>query len=189
MLAELSRQFNRILEELEQNNRLRWGVLIILLLAVVWLLLVMSDQNRAFRLDRQQYVTTLHDLGQIEEEQVWRQRLSLAQQDRESLQAQLWSAPSDGLLVAELQTALRRMMDESGLTSMNIQVGSAQPLTSPQGGRVIRARIRAAFKENKMLDLIAALESSPHLLVQEQVSFNYGNKRVDISLRAYGITP
>ena len=39
-----------------------------------------------------------------------------------------------------------------------------------------------------MLDLIKALESSPHLLVQEQVTFNYGNKRVDISLRAYGIT-
>ncbi len=46
MLTELSRQFNRLQEELEQNNRLRWGVLIILLLAVVWVLLVLSDQNR-----------------------------------------------------------------------------------------------------------------------------------------------
>ena len=189
MLTELSRQFNRFQEELEQNNRLRWGVLIILLLAVVWLLLVLSDLNREIRLDRQQYVDTLHDLGQIEEEQVWRQRLSLAQHDRQSLHAQLWSAPSDGLLVAELQTALRRMMDESGLRSVNIQVGSAQPLTSPQGGRVIRARIRAGFEDNRMLDLIEAIESSPHLLVQEQVLFNYGNNRVDISLRAYGITP
>ena len=36
---------------------------------------------------------------------------------------------------------------------------------------------------------VEALESSPHLLVQEQVSFKFGNKRVDISLRAYGITP
>ena len=36
---------------------------------------------------------------------------------------------------------------------------------------------------------IEAIEFSPHLLVQEQVLFNYGNNRVDISLRAYGITP
>ena len=56
MLTELTRQINQLEEELEQNNRLRWGVLIILLLAVIWLLLVMSDQNRAFRLDRQQYM-------------------------------------------------------------------------------------------------------------------------------------
>ena len=182
--------------EVDENNYLRLALYFILLLIVFWFVLVLSDENEKLGLQYKKLSVELADLLSIGDEAAWQERISEEQKNLESLSRLLWVGESENQKVALFQSALRKLVSESGITRSSVTVGKPIWLNEEMGLKQVRGRIRGGFHGNAALQLVTLIESHQPVFVIENIDIenNYryparGNRLMFDVVSFYEVSP
>jgi hypothetical protein len=184
-LQELS--VENVRAEIADNFRLRIGLWSVLGIFLVWVSLVWSDVNamlyQSIKEQQQVYVR----LQDIEGEDIWQGRLSEVQAKVSQLETKLWSADSEGLAKAKIQSELATLTKPSGVEKQVIKVGSPQLLEDFQGVSRVRARVGVTLQSDELHTLLNNLDSSEKLLVVDQLNFKFirGKWNIELMVSAF----
>lgn len=184
-LQELS--VENVRAEIADNFRLRIGLWSVLGIFLVWVSLVWSDVNamlyQSIKEQQQVYVR----LQDIEGEDIWQGRLSEVQAKVSQLETKLWSADSEGLAKAKIQSELATLTKPSGVEKQVIKVGSPQLLEDFQGVSRVRARVGVTLQSDELHTLLNNLDSSEKLLVVDQLNFKLigGKWNIELMVSAF----
>lgn len=186
-MSLLKSQWQLIVQELRSNDRLRWGLGVICVLALIYLSMVFSDVNALKKQEFYRLGNERAELSGLETDSLWQQRLTLENQQISIFYAQLWQAESESLALADIQSELVQVAHQAELTAINIKMGTLQPHADLQDVRKVRARFRANYQDDQILKFLNRVESHNPVFVFERLDLkiNKGKGSVDALIVSY----
>jgi len=183
----LKSQWQTTVQELRSNDRLRWGVGVICVLALIYLSLVFSDINALMRQEFYRLSNERSEFSGLETDSLWQQRLNLENQQISILQAQLWQAESESLALADIQSELVQIANQAELASISIKMGTLQPHADLQDVSKVRARLRASYQDDQILTFLHSIESHGSVFVFERLDLksSKGKGSIDALIVSY----
>jgi len=161
MNAWLRREWNKTREQLDANPRLRWGVLAIPLIGLLYLNLVVSDaRHEALEaLGELQY--QLAEASQLAGQDEWVNRL---EQVRARLDKQLarhfGKAESEAFARADIQASAQALLSSQNLEKIRIEVSTAGKPSPSTDLIPLQVRLAGNAQGEQLYSLIASLESA-----------------------------
>ena len=185
--GKIAEQRQQLQAELQDNVRLRFGILMILVLVLTWVSLVWADINQALYEDVKYKEAELLALGELEAEAVWQQRLAETGNVEQALRGQLWSAASAGLVQARIQAAIDQAIRRDEGIRQVVNVGVPQPVDEVPGVSRLRLRVGTSLTPAQLMEALANLEGSPNKLWIERLELRRTGLRwnVELMLAAY----
>ena len=190
-MMKLASLQQRLGEELNASDRLRYGIYSIAGLVTIWIWLLLADVNVELKRSFHNTSARLADLQSVGDQGTWEERLGEEQQIELRLRNLLWSSATENQTLAVIQSTIRSKAEASGVSSMSVTVGSPQWLVEEQGLKQVRTRIRARGSTNEALKLIALLEEEEPQLYVEKLSIKVltgprsGGNRINVDVLAY----
>jgi hypothetical protein len=188
-------------QELQDNPRLRLGLLAVA--ALLWLfgLFELDDRLRATERERARLTDELARLRVAAAEQQWPTLRDRVKQRLDDYRALAWREESEGRMQATLQDWLREQFTAVGLQPRDLQVsvlpasaGAAAPPAAsaparkaelPSDLRIARARMAFDFQPDGLHRLLAALNASRRWIWVSRLSVDNGSRRsVELELEA-----
>lgn len=188
-------------QELQDNPRLRLGLLAVA--ALLWLfgLFELDDRLRATERERARLTDELARLRVAAAEQQWPTLRDRVKQRLDDYRALAWREESEGRMQATLQDWLREQFTAVGLQPRDLQVsvlpasaGAAAPPAAsaparkaelPSDLRIARARMAFDFQPDGLHPLLAALNASRRWIWVSRLSVDNGSRRsVELELEA-----
>jgi hypothetical protein len=190
-------------QELQDNPRLRAGLLAVA--ALLWLfgLFELDDRVRAAERERARLSDELARLRVAAAEQQWPALRDQVKQRLDDYRALAWREESEGRMQATLQDWLREQFAAVGLQPRDLQVsvlpasaGAAAPggasasaparkAELPTDLRIARARMAFDFQPDGLHRLLAALDASRRWIWVSRLSVDNGGRRsVELELEA-----
>ena len=176
-MNSLAQSISQIEDELAKNDRLRWGVGAILILGFAYICLILSDLNGNLYIGYQQLKATSEEIAELATMEVWQERLVKEQEAAHQFEHYLWQGESEGRILANFQTRVRGISEESGLSKINIETGSAQPHEQLAGVFKVRARLRAQIDNDLIAKFLHQVETHDPLLVFERLDISRSNRK------------
>ena len=179
--------------ELNVNDRLRYGVLSIVMLTMVWLTLVLSDINTKAAQDYRKRSYTLIELQSIAGPEVWDERKKSLEVAGQLLQENLWAAATRSQALAAIQTTLRKMSSDSAFDKTTVTVGTPLLLDEALDLYQVRIRVRGSYISDSALLFVARVEDFRPKLSIENMSMavvpsrTQGHNRFNADILAYFI--
>ena len=175
--------------EFAGNARLRWGVWLILGIALFYCILVQSDRVAAVHDD---YVAETGHMTKAEtillDRQDWPQLLEAEREAYRERMAIFWQAETAGLAQAKLQAALTSVIDGFDLRKPRIRSGGSHPVPGlPEVWRV-QARLDGGYRPEIEPQILHALATYPKKLIVDRLDLRRRGRRdshVALILSAY----
>lgn len=156
----LLREWSKTREQLDANPRLRWGVLAIPLIALLYLNLLVSDLRHEERAAIGELQQQLAEARQLAEQDEWVERL---EQVRARLDEQLsrhfGRAESEAFARADIQAGAQALLAAQSLDKIRIEVSTAGKPESTTGLIPLQLRLAGNAQGEQLYALIASLES------------------------------
>lgn len=155
-----------LLEQLKQSLNLRtlYALIALGFLLGVMIIFRLSDAAASAALEREQVESRLARHGGAIDEAAWLQRAEDAQNTLSAWRATRWSGPTAGVVAAELQSALSRVIASAQLSSLAINVEPA-PVELPNG-TVLRFSVSTDSQNGaNVAKTLAALATHEPMLV------------------------
>ncbi len=192
--------------ELQDNRRLRLGLMAVV--AIVWVLalLQLDDHLSAARQEEGQLRGQIIRLQAMGKEDRWPGYRDRVTKNLAQFRARAWREESEGRIQAHLQDWLREQLAEGGIKADELLVSLPQGYETPAEGteesmtgiektrseddlppemRVVHARLTFAFHEQPFLKLMNAISGSAHWLWIERLTVrNWGKRTVELELGA-----
>ena len=180
-------QFSSLKKDAETNQRLRWGIFLIVLLTLFYIALVLDDQQVEMMSEYQHLTLQKLELADLEPHAIWQQRATDEEKSLAEKEIAIWAAGSEALVRARIQSAITDHAEATELVSFNMRVGSFQPHIELSDISTIRLEFNAVYLADNILDFVSALESSTPLLKMESMSLRVGkkNNRARLMILAY----
>ena len=181
--------------ELNVNDRLRYGVLSIVMITAVWLTLVLSDINSEAYQDFRKRSYALIELESIAEPEVWEERRKSLEIAGQVLQENLWVAATRSQALAAIQTTLRKLSSDSAFEKTTVTVGTPLLLDEALDLYQVRIRVRGSYISDSALLFVARVEDFRPKLSIENMSMAVvptgrpGRNRFNADILAYFIEP
>lgn len=160
MNAWLLREWSKTREQLDANPRLRWGVLAIPLIGLLYLNLVVSDARYEERAAIGELQQQLAEARQLAEQDEWVERL---EQVRARLDEQLsrhfGRAESEAFARADIQAGAQALLAAQSLDKIRIEVSTAGKPESTTGLIPLQLRLAGNAQGEQLYALIVSLES------------------------------
>lgn len=188
----------KILTELRNNARLRWGVALILALLWLYGLMLLNEAQQA---QQQQYRAGAQTLARLEAQLTqaeWLTRVESAKTLVVQLESQLWQAPTSGLAQAAFQDWLNATLQKAGAVRPIITVtvvdeitaASAYPETAagstPPDLWKLTAKLGFAFEAEKLLTVLSEIESNDKRIIIGSLHIRkQPTAHVEMELHAY----
>ena len=183
----LQESWARTKAELADKPRLRAGVWLIAGIALVYCLLAQADRLAdAYR----EYAHQTDGLARVESALIrtdWPQLLEAEKQNQQQLQAALWRADTPGQAQAQLQQAIRTMIDGLDLRKPRIRPGITQPVPELPGVVRVQVELVCRYRSAAALDLLNAVAISPTRLVVDRLVLRRESGYMEMLLSAYFI--
>lgn len=178
-------RLDALLAEWGRNRRLRWGVLLVAVILVLYVYLASIDWRDGVAseyAERQQYLLKMQSLvGQDE----WLERASDAGRLRAGLDAAIPSTATVGLAQAGVQTWARDLSATQG-ADIQVQALAAQPVDNRPGIVRVPMIISGSLPPNKVVGLIRQIESNANLTVIDQAMIlNRENQTFSLTFVAF----
>ena len=175
--------------EFAGNARLRWGVWLMLGIALFYCILVQSDRVAVVHDD---YVAETEHMVKAEtilrDRQDWPQLLEAERETYRERVAGFWQAETTGLAQAKLQAALADVIDGFDLRKPRIRSGGSQPVPGlPEVWRV-QARLDGGYRPELEPQVLHALATYPKKLIVDRLDLRRRGGRdshVALILSAY----
>lgn len=160
------------LEELAENQRLVWMIWGIGYLLVLYLIVGLYEYNQVLgdtysRLERE-----AARMSGVQDEALWRERLDAEKELRDVLLGSCWSARSERLASADVQTRLQDITSENQLENSRLNMARAEVHELDPGVFwLIRANISGRIERGRVVPLVEALEAGDKHFVIEQLRY------------------
>ena len=158
----------RLGRELDENQRLRYGLFAIALLAVFYALSGLSAMRSRISADYTQDLERLERIQHTAEERGWNKRAADAQSLLAELQAQIPHSDSVGLAQATFQGWLRSAAIATD-PKLNIHIGTPQRVADNSPYWEIPAQLAGSLSHAKALELLRRIESRKDLVVIKRI--------------------
>jgi hypothetical protein len=195
---------SKLLDELRNNPRLRWGVLAIVGTCWLYGVLMLGDaqqlQLRRLQADTQNLARLRATLAQPE----WLQRVAPAKTMAVQLEGRLWQAPTAGLAQGAFQDWLNSSLLQSGIAKPQISVTVLDDVTTetnasatspgankssnatPTGLWKLNAKLNFEATTPQLLNLLNQLEGNEKQIIVATLNVHKDpTPRVDMELNAY----
>lgn len=161
MNAWLQREWANSRAQLDANPRLRLGVLVIPLIALLYLNLLLSDA----RSEQHQVITDLQeqlvDASQLAEQDAWLERLDQARAQLDAQAArQFGKADSEAFARADIQASAQALLAEQNLEQIRIEVSTAGKADASSALIPLQLRLAGNAQGEQLYALIAAMEAA-----------------------------
>jgi len=179
--------------ELNVNDRLRYGVLSIVMITIVWLTLVLSDINSEAYQDFRKRSYALIELESIAEPEEWEERKKSLEIAGQVLEENLWAAATRSQALAAIQTTLRKLSSDSAFDKTTVAVGTPLLLDEALDLYQVRIRVRGSYISDSALLFVARIEDFKPTLSIENMSMvvvpsrTPGHNRFNADILAYFI--
>lgn len=179
--------------ELNVNDRLRYGVLSIVMITIVWLTLVLSDINSEAYQDFRKRSYALIELESIAEPEEWEERKKSLEIAGQVLEENLWAAATRSQALAAIQTTLRKLSSDSAFDKTTVTVGTPLLLDEALDLYQVRIRVRGSYISDSALLFVARIEDFKPKLSIENMSMvvvpsrTPGHNRFNADILAYFI--
>jgi len=179
--------------ELNVNDRLRYGVLSIVMITIVWLTLVLSDINSEAYQDFRKRSYALIELESIAEPEEWEKRKKSLEIAGQVLEENLWAAATRSQALAAIQTTLRKLSSDSAFDKTTVTVGTPLLLDEALDLYQVRIRVRGSYISDSALLFVARIEDFKPTLSIENMSMvvvpsrTPGHNRFNADILAYFI--
>ena len=179
--------------ELNVNDRLRYGVLSIVMITIVWLTLVLSDINSEAYQDFRKRSYALIELESIAEPEEWEERKKSLEIAGQVLEENLWAAATRSQALAAIQTTLRKLSSDSAFDKTTVTVGTPLLLNEALDLYQVRIRVRGSYISDSALLFVARIEDFKPTLSIENMSMvvvpsrTPGHNRFNADILAYFI--
>ena len=179
--------------ELNVNDRLRYGVLSIVMITAVWLTLVLSDINSEAYQDFRKRSYALIELESIAEPEEWEERKKSLEIAGQVLEENLWAAATRSQALAAIQTTLRKLSSDSAFDKTTVTVGTPLLLDEALDLYQVRIRVRGSYISDSALLFVARIEDFKPTLSIENMSMAVvssrtpGHNRFNADILAYFI--
>jgi len=179
--------------ELNVNDRLRYGVLSIVMITIVWLTLVLSDINSEAYQDFRKRSYALIELESIAEPEEWEERKKSLEIAGQVLEENLWAAATRSQALAAIQTTLRKLSSDSAFDKTTVTVGTPLLLDEALDLYQVRIRVRGSYISDSALLFVARIEDFKPTLSIENMSMvvvpsrTPGHNRFNADILAYVI--
>ena len=188
-MSALGQGLAHLAAEFAGNARLRWGVWLMLGIALFYCLLVQSDRKAAVH---DEYVAETDRMMKTEmillDRQDWPQLLEAERETYRALTARFWQAETAGLAQAKLQAALTGVIDGFDLRKPRIRSGASQPVPGlPKVWRV-QVRLDGGYRPELEPQVLHALATYPKKLIVDRLDLRRRSQRdshVALILSAY----
>ena len=164
-----SRLFRPLVTELSANARLRWGVLLILGLLLVYAILWQSDRLADARRDYEDVTEQLARAASVLDQ---KDNFALLDAERETyrrISSMFWKAETEGLAQAQIQSALGRLFSRLGLRNTRFRSGSSQPVPDLPGVWRVQVRADANYRPGLELRIVHALATHPKKMIVDRL--------------------
>ena len=173
--------------ELADKPRLRAGVWLIAGIVLVYCLLAQADRlTDAYR----EYARQTDGLARVASalsRTDWPQLLEAQGRNQQALQAALWQADTSGQAQAQLQQAIRTMIDGLDMRDPRIRPGVTQPVPELQGVVRVQVELVGRYSGAAALELLDAVATSPAKLVVDRLVLRRDGGYMEVLLSAYFI--
>ena len=176
-MNSLAQFISQIEDELTKNDRLRWGVGAILFLGFAYFSLLLSDLNENLQIGYQQLKAQNEGIAELATAEIWQQRLGKEEDTARQFEHYLWRGETEGRILANFQTRVRGIAEQSGLGKISIETGSAQPHDQLNGVFTVRARLRAQIDNDLIAEFLHQVETHDPLLVFERLDIAASNRK------------
>ncbi len=173
--------------ELADKPRLRAGVWVVAGIVVVYCLLAQADRlTVAYGEYARQSDGLARVAGALSRED-WPQLLEAEKQNGQALQAALWRAETSGQAQAQLQQAVRTMIDGLNLRDPRIRPGVTQPVPELPGLARVQVELTGRYTGASALEFLEAVAVSPAKLVVDRLVLRRESGHIEVLLSAYFI--
>jgi hypothetical protein len=184
--------------ELQDNARLRAGLLAIGGLLWLLALLELADGLDAARLERDRLADEVQRLQAVAGERAWPDFRDRVQQRLGDVRSLAWREESEGRMQAALQDWLRQQLAGAGIQPREVVVSVLSPATGATGdaaaaagaalppeARIVRARMVFDFQGERLHRFLAALPASRQWIwVSRLVVDNDRRRQVELEVEA-----
>lgn len=184
-MSVFAQAWRRASTELAANPRLRFGVWLLLALALLSQVLLQAGRVQAAHADyraaddRLQRATTLLD------RQDWPELLAAERAANAKIGALLWQADTEGIAQARLQAVLGDMLGKIGLENALVRSGVSQPLAELPDVWRVQMRISGSCEPAVALRLLHEIAKHPRRLVVDRLDLVRANSRLTLLVSAY----
>lgn len=160
MNAWLRREWSKAREQLDANPRLRWGVLAIPLIGLLYLNLVLSDARHDELATLSELQQQLAETSQLAEQEEWVSRLDLVRvRLDEQIARHFGQAESEAFARADIQAAAQALLSAQGLEKIRIEVSTAGKPDPSTELIPLQLRLAGNAQGEQLYALLASLES------------------------------
>ena len=179
------RLWQRGTAELAEKPRLRLGVWALGGIVLVYGLLAQTARlTEAHREYARQTEGLARVAGAVSRED-WPQLREAERRNQENLQAMLWQADTPGQAQAQMQQALRSMIDEVDLREPRIRPGVTQPVPELPSVARVQVELVGRYRGTAALEFLEAVATSPARLVVDRMVLRRESGHMEALLSAY----
>ncbi|MEA1889029.1 MAG: hypothetical protein U9N50_04515 [Pseudomonadota bacterium] len=185
MASQISELFN----QWRENPRLRFGVLIMIVIVAIYVFLFLEDIREKQEVEYQQEIERYQRMQAIAEQQYWPERAEQARSQRVQLQTGLWRAESQGLAQAALQSWLKRKLHKLKLDTIKYDVAAVKPVPGINYIWQVPAHLKGALQLEQLIELLSLIELNKDLVRIEQLEIHRSKTafRLDMAIAAYSL--
>lgn len=184
MIANLN--YGQLREEWRSNQRLRLGICLIVVTFMVYGLMLLEDRQQAIIDGHRELEDQIGKLEAIAGQGVWVARAETAKAVRVQLESKLFTAETRGLAQANVQTWLDSQLKKLQIADARTSVEQAVDMSGEAAIWQVTASVDGPFDYDKFTELLYAIESDPHYMTIDQLSFTTQNKpHLALRIRAY----
>jgi len=186
MSAAMLASTRKIREEWSSNPRLRWGAVVAIAIAFLYLCLVLVDWRRDLHDQYQQRTLQLYKMTALAGQEQWLLRAQAAQSVEKALQAEVPDAATIGLAQAEVQTFARQLINAFG-RRLGSDARPPSEVTGQPGLWRVPVTLRGLVGQPQMMEILRRVEDSDRLMVIDEFSFTFvkGVPNMSMTLVAY----
>ena len=148
-----------LVEEWDQNLRVRYGVIAILLIISLWLILSLQDLVSAKKVELDNATQDYRDIQLIESESFWLEQLEAEKVLESKIKKMFWRVPSESRAKVYAQSRLLEVANALGITRTQIKVGEPQEVEALPGYFRLQLSFVGFFRGRQFFDFISEMES------------------------------
>lgn len=182
----MAASLQKMREEWRGNPRLRWGAVVALAIAFLYLCMVLVDWRRDLHEQYQQRTLQFYKMTALAGQEHWLVRAQNAQSVEKALQSEIPTAATIGLAQAEVQTMVRQLINAFG-RKLGTDARAPVQVAGQPGLWRIPVTLRGVVSQPQLLEILRKLEESDRLIVIDEFSFTFvqGVPNMSMTLVAY----
>ena len=160
---------NLFLKELRQNQRLRVGSGLIVIILIIYMMLGLNDYYYRLQQDYYNAVTQLTQLQTVVTQKFWLDRAAQTQQSLTEFEARLWQANTKGLAQATFQKWFNDQVNLAKINNTRLTVDPAIKVEQPAYLWQVTLQLEGQFEAKKLHNLLLAIAQNIQITVTERL--------------------